>query len=161
MKQLKMIFGPLIISILIISCSKNDNQGSKVYSDFLNVELSSINNSLSDSVYLITITNSINEEFEEVCVLDYELRNQSKNEVFYSHEYILNKTVPNSPVLGYLNLQSGGNYNHVINLNDIGWDDQYYSDLESGEYNFIVSLDIKDPESPKNTVTSNIVVIKK
>lgn len=125
------------------------------------MELSSINNSVNDSVYLVTITNSINEEFEQVCVLDYELINKSSNEVFFSHEYVFNKKVPNSGVLGYLNLQSGGDYNHVINLNDIGWNNHYYSDLESGEYNLVVSLYIQDPESPKNTVPSNIVVIKK
>jgi hypothetical protein len=161
MKQLKMIFGLLIIITVIISCSKTDYQESKDYSDFLNVELSSINNSLDDSVFLVKITNSINQEFEQVCVLDYELINKLSNEVFFSHEYVFNKKVPNSPILGYLNLQSGGDYNHVINLNNIGWDNQYYSDLESGDYNLVVSLYIQDPESPKNKVSSNILVIKK
>ena len=161
MKQLNLIYGLLIISTLIISCSKNDYQGSNAYSDFLKVELSSINNSLRDSVFLVTITNSINEEFEQACVLDYELINKSTNIAFFSHEYIFNKKVPNSPMLGYLNLQSGGDYNHVINLNDIGWDNQYYNDLESGEYNLVVSLYVKDPESPKNKVSSNIVMIEK
>jgi hypothetical protein len=161
MKQLKIIFGFLIIGTVITSCSKNDYQGPKDYGDFLNVELSPINKSLNDSVYLVTITNSISEEFEQVCVLDYELFNKSSNESFISHEYVFNKKVVDSPVLGYLNLQSGGNYNHVINLNDIGWDNQYYSNLPSGDYDLIVSLYIQDPESPNNTVRSNIVVIKK
>jgi hypothetical protein len=50
---------------------------------------------------------------------------------------------------------------NVVNLNDLGWDDEYFSEIRSGEYNLFVSPYIQDPQSPDNSVRSNTILIKK
>ncbi len=69
--------------------------------------------------------------------------------------------IPDDPSLGYLNIQGGGQFTKVSNINILDWKDKSLQNLENGDYILQVTLFIDDPFSPHNLVSSNKITFKK
>ncbi len=76
MKTTKLIISLLSMGLIVFSCSKSEDKVLNNYSDYLNVELSTVHDSSADSVCEITILNTSGNEFEKECVLKYSLINK-------------------------------------------------------------------------------------
>jgi hypothetical protein len=131
------------------------------YSDYLKVELSSVYDSIADSVCEITILNTGGNEFEKECVLKYSLINKLTNEEYFSNEGIYNKHIIDQPTYGLFNLQGGGNYHYIVLLSSLLWDNKPFNDLGKGNYELKVTLFINDINSPYNNIYSNTLQITK
>jgi hypothetical protein len=147
-----------IITVLISSCEQASDTYPEKYSGYLTVKMTSINNSVEDSIYQIEIVNSQNIVFEKDCNLIFSLTNIATAENYSSIEDVVNKKTPEDPGLGYLNLQNGGLFTVVSNINKLNWKGKY---INRGDYYLQVALFIDDPTSPENTIFSNRISFKK
>lgn len=150
-----------IIALALISCENESESDPEYYSEYLSLEISSINNNVEDTMYQIQVFNSQNKEFEKECNLIFSLTDESLENAYTAEENIVNKIIPDDPSLGYLNLQEGGQYTVVSNLNQMDWSGFKLNDIESGNYNLQVTLFIDDPSSPYNLIHSNKLAFTK
>lgn len=157
MKKTSLILSSVLISLLFItSCSKNESNDVEVYSEYLSVELDLVDEIIMEPIYTLQIRNSSTKIFEQQCTLIYSIIDQESNEtITESRQVVVNKRIPSDTSQGYLNIQSGGNYIQVANLNNLNWIGEDFIKLEVGEYILVVSLFIDDPSSPFNTIESN------
>lgn len=160
MKKISILTISILITIVsILSCSKSEDKTIKLYSDYLTLEINSINKNVQDSIYEVQILNSRDVVFENECTLIFELfESVSKKTVLYSEENIINKRIPDNPSLGFLNIQNGGNYKQIYNLRELNWSGEHLDMIQKGNYTLTVTLLIKDPSSPANILTSNKLV---
>jgi len=148
-----------IIAGAISSCDKaSDNSCPEMYGEYLTVNISPINDCVEDSIFKIEIVNSQNKVFEKDCNLIFSLRDMTATESYSSIEDVINKKIPEDPGLGVLNLQNGGIFTIVSNINQLAWQGKK---IYSGDYYLQVALFIDDPVSPDNTIFSNRIVVKK
>ena len=164
MRNSKIIIS-VLATILIFTngCNKENVMVNEMYSDFISVELSSINNTITDTIYQIKISNSHNTVFEKDCYLRYTLAGESHTATFDAEENLVNKKVPDDQSLGYLNIQNGGVFTLVSNINELNWisSDPNVNYLEKGNYKIHVTLFIEDPSIPDNMISSNIIDFQK
>ena len=158
MKKFSLIVILCLLIVTMINCD-SDNE-IEHYGDYLTVEISSIGKTTIEN-YEIRISNSSNKTFEKECKLIFSLTNTSTGDYYMAEEKVINKRIDNDPSLGYLNLQSGGQFTVLSNINELVWQNNTADDLLAGEYNFRVSLIIDDPVSPYNKIHSNELTILK
>lgn len=160
MKKIDVLIISISITIIsILSCNKSEDSTLELYSDYLTIEINSINENVQDSIYEVQILNSKDKVFENECLLIFELfETDSGNLILHSEENIINKKIPSNPSLGFLNIQNGGNYTQISNLRDLNWSGDNIDVLQKGNYTLTVTLFIKDPSSPTNRLTSNKLV---
>jgi len=162
MIKIKFIFYCLpIIMVALFSCQKETDLCPELYREYLSVELTSINNKVEDTIYQIQIFNSQDKIFEQDCNLIYSLFGESSEIVLNAEENLVNMRIPDDPSLGYLNIQGGGQFTKVSNINILDWKDKSLQNLENGDYILQVTLFIDDPFSPHNLVSSNKITFKK
>ena len=160
MKKISFLF---LVSLLILTMTNCDSDSDNVvenYSDYLTVEMQSVNETVVDTNYEILISNSSNVTFQKECKLIFSLTNISTGDYYMAEEKVINKRIASDPSLGYLNLQSGGNYIVLSDINELVWQSNTVDNLLTGEYNFRVSLIIDDPVSPYNKVHSNEITFR-
>jgi hypothetical protein len=158
MKSIVAFLSSLICILLFVSgCERESQFVPRNYNDYIQVKLMPINNSQSDTIYKIQISNSLNAVFEKKCELIYTLTNTSLNKTYTAKKALINKKVPSDPGLGYLNLQGGGLFNEISNLSSIGWMNFDFKSLDKGSYDLRITLFIDDPISPNNSVNSDWV----
>ena len=155
MRKINLFFSFLIIVLVLISCEKESDTNPEFYGKYLTVEIASINDNVEDTIYQIQIFNSQDKVFEQDCNLIFTLTDKSSGNVYTAEENVVNKRIPDDPSLGYLNLQGGGQFAIVSNLNQFDWTSSNLSDIETGNYDIQVTLFIDDPSSPNNLIHSN------
>ncbi len=156
MRKINLFFSFLIIVLVLISCEKESDTNPEFYGKYLTVEIASINDNVEDTIYQIQIFNSQDKVFEQDCNLIFKtLTDKSSGNVYTAEENVVNKRIPDDPSLGYLNLQGGGQFAIVSNLNQFDWTSSNLSDIETGNYDIQVTLFIDDPSSPNNLIHSN------
>ena len=155
MRKINLFFSFLIIVLVLISCEKESDTNPEFYGKYLTVEIASINDNVEDTIYQIQIFNSQDKVFEQDCNLIFTLTDKSSGNVYTAEENVVNKKNPDDPSLGYLNLQGGGQFTIVSNLNQFDWTSSNLSDIETGNYDIQVTLFIDDPSSPNNLIHSN------
>jgi hypothetical protein len=161
MRKINLFFSFLIIVLALISCEKESDNNPELYGEYLTVEIASINDNVVDSVYQIQIFNSQNKVFEKDCNLIFTLTNKSSENIYTAEENVVNKRIPDDPSLGYLNLQGGGQFTTVSDLNMLDWTGINFSEIETGNYDIQVTLFIEDPSSPNNLIHSNKLIFEK
>ncbi|MDK2979121.1 MAG: hypothetical protein PWP52_1835 [Bacteroidales bacterium] len=162
MKKNNLFFGCLtVIVIALISCENESDTTPELYGEYLTVEINSINDNVEDTVFQIQIFNSQDKVFEKDCNLIFTLTDESLENVYTAEENVVNKRIPDDPSLGYLNLQSGGQFSMVSNINLLDWTVNNLNNIATGDYILQVTLFIDDPSTPNNLIHSNKLSFRK
>jgi len=162
MRKNNLFIGCLTVIVLaLISCEKESDTKPELYGEYLTVEIASINKTVEDSVFQIQVFNSQDKVFEMDCNLIFTLTDEPLENVYTAEENVVNKRIPDDPSLGYLNLQGGGQFTIVSNINLLDWTGNDLNDIVTGNYKLQVTLFIDDPSSPNNMIHSNKLSFKK
>jgi len=155
MRKISLLFIVSSFIVAITNCDSDSDNEIENYSDYLTVEMKSISEIIEDTIYEIKISNSLNKTFEKECKLFFSLTNMSTNDYYMAEEKVINKKIADNPSLGFLNLQSGGHFTIVSNINELFWQSNDLDELVPGDFEFQITLFIDDPVSPYNMVHSN------
>lgn len=162
MKKTSVLTIGVLTSILtFLSCKKDQDPAIEMYNQYLTVQINSVNRNSRDSIYQIQVINSKDKVFEKECELIFTLTNDSDSIIIQSEEIVVNKRIPNDPSRGCLNIQNGGVFTQIVNLNELHWSIDKVDSIEKGVYNLTVNLFINDPSSPTNNLASNRILYQK
>lgn len=162
MKKINILTICVLTSILtFLSCKKDQDATVELYNQYLTIQINSVNSNPQDSIYQIQVVNSRDKVFEKECHFIFNLSDESGNVISQSKEIVVNKRISNDPSMGYLNIQNGGVFTQIVNLNDLHWSEDNLDSIENGVYTLSVYLFINDPSSPTNSLTSNRLLYHK
>lgn len=161
MRKFNLFLCCLTVIVLGLNSCEETDYSPEQYGEYLTMEITSINDNIEDSIYQIQIFNSQNKTFEKDCKLVFSLTHESSEYHYTAETNIANKKIPDDPSLGYLNLQGGGHFTLVTDINQLNWIANNINYIETGNYELRVSLIIDDPSSPYNKIHSNTVSLTK